>query len=322
MNQLQAAPTETELAARAVAPRVSQADVDVAVMSAAYYVFPDTMLTVCCLTLRNGFTVTGESACASPANYQKDIGERIARENAYNKVWALLGYQLRVQMQASSIEAVARVCHEINRAYCAALGDNSQPAWEDAPEWQKGSARAGVRMHMDNPNAGPEASHEAWMAQKLADGWVLGPFKDPERKTHPCLVPFDLLPRDQQAKDYLFRATVHALAPVSTATAAAPVVTREAVDTGPLVITPTVGRVVWYYPAADDPYVTRDGDQPMSASVAFVHDDRHVNLAVFDHAGLAHAYPKVQLVQEGDAFDPNGARCTWMPYQMGQARKT
>lgn len=106
---------------------------------------------------------------------------------------------------------IARVCHEVNRAYCQALGDNSQPAWEDAPEWQRSSALAGVQLHIQHPDAGERASHESWMAQKLADGWVYGPVKDPDAKQHPCMVPFEKLPVEQQAKDYLFRAVVHAL---------------------------------------------------------------------------------------------------------------
>lgn len=110
-----------------------------------------------------------------------------------------------------SREEIARVCHEVNRAYCEALGDQSQPAWADAPEWQKSSAMLGVNLHLDN-DAGPQASHESWWAQKVADGWVYGDTKDAEAKTHPCMVPFDQLPREQQAKDFIFRAVVHALA--------------------------------------------------------------------------------------------------------------
>ena len=114
-------------------------------------------------------------------------------------------------------EQIARVCHEVNRAYCEALGDMSQPAWEDAPMWQRDSARMGVDLHMSK-NVGPEASHESWMAQKVAEGWVYGPTKDPEAKTHHCIVPFDMLPREQQAKDFIFRSVVHALRPTAPAT--------------------------------------------------------------------------------------------------------
>lgn len=114
-------------------------------------------------------------------------------------------------MSTMTHEQVARVCHEVNRAYCQALGDLSQPAWSDAPQWQKDSALLGVKLHAENTFASAAASHESWMAQKVADGWVYGPVKDPEAKQHPCIVPFDELPREQQAKDWIFRSIVHAL---------------------------------------------------------------------------------------------------------------
>ena len=109
-------------------------------------------------------------------------------------------------------EKIAQVAHEANRAYCRALGDNSQYTWEDAPQWQRDSAMLGVKLHIENPNAGAQASHESWMAQKQAEGWVYGTTKDPEAKRHPCIMLFDALPVEQQAKDYLFRGVVHALA--------------------------------------------------------------------------------------------------------------
>jgi len=108
------------------------------------------------------------------------------------------------------IEKIARVAHEVNKAYCEALGDFSQASWEDAPDWQRESARMGVDLHTMG-NFGPEASHISWMKQKVEDGWVYGEVKDPEAKTHPCIVSFDQLPVEQQAKDYIFRAVVHAL---------------------------------------------------------------------------------------------------------------
>lgn len=106
---------------------------------------------------------------------------------------------------------IARACHEVNRAYCEALGDHSQPAWDDAPQWQKDSAIMGVNLHVDNPEAGPAASHLSWHRQKIQDGWVYGPVKDATKKEHPCMVPFTELPVEQQAKDFIFRAVVHAL---------------------------------------------------------------------------------------------------------------
>ena len=56
---------------------------------------PLSLLTFCVLVLRNGFTVTGESACASPENFDAEIGRKIARQNAVQKIWPLMGYELR-----------------------------------------------------------------------------------------------------------------------------------------------------------------------------------------------------------------------------------
>jgi hypothetical protein len=110
-----------------------------------------------------------------------------------------------------SIEQIARVAHEVNRAYCLALGDASQAAWEDAPQWQKDSAINGVKFHLAHPGAGPDHSHVEWLKEKEAAGWKYGPVKDAEKKEHPCFVPYDALPVDQKAKDYLFRGVVHAI---------------------------------------------------------------------------------------------------------------
>lgn len=110
---------------------------------------------------------------------------------------------------------IARVCHEVNRAYCQAIGDNSQPTWEDAPEWQKSSAMLGVELHLSGEH-GPEASHASWLKQKVEEGWVYGPTKNPITKEHPCMVPFEQLSPEQQAKDHLFRQTVHSLKPFLT----------------------------------------------------------------------------------------------------------
>ena len=105
--------------------------------------------------------------------------------------------------------SIAMICHGINAAYCQSLGDNSQPTWEDAPDWQKQSAIVGVEMHLANPDATPEQSHQSWYKQKEAEGWKYGEVKDPELKEHPCFLPYEELPQEQKAKDYLFRAVVH-----------------------------------------------------------------------------------------------------------------
>lgn len=111
-----------------------------------------------------------------------------------------------------SVIHIARVCHNVNKAYCEAMGDTSQPDWEDAPEWQRESAIAGAMAILQNPNTTPEQSHESWMKQKADDGWTFGTVKDPIAKTHPCFRPYAELPVEQKAKDHIFGAVVRSLA--------------------------------------------------------------------------------------------------------------
>jgi hypothetical protein len=87
-----------------------------------------------------------------------------------------------------------------------------------------------------------------------------------------------------------------------------------------MIITPTIGRVVWFTPVANDAYVKNYGDQPMAALVTYVFSDRMVNLVVFDHEGNARPHTSVDLVQEGDP-KPEERYAEWMPYQVGQAKK-
>ena len=107
------------------------------------------------------------------------------------------------------VEELARLCHEANRTYCELIGDKSQLPWDQAADWQRASMIDGVLFHMKNPAAGPSGSHENWLKTKIADGWVYGPVKDAELKQHPCIVPYDQLPIEQQLKDALFVAIFH-----------------------------------------------------------------------------------------------------------------
>ena len=101
-----------------VAPRITPADIEANIASEHYFTADDgewgaskhankpkhpqlSLLTFCVLVLRNGFTVTGESACASPANFNAEIGRKIARENAAAKIWPLMGYELRSKLAAA-----------------------------------------------------------------------------------------------------------------------------------------------------------------------------------------------------------------------------
>lgn len=106
---------------------------------------------------------------------------------------------------------IAKAAHEVNRAYCASLGDTSQPAWEDAPEWQRDSAAIGVANILSGIVTTPAQSHESWLKHKFADGWVWGKIKNVALKEHPCMVPYSELPPEQRAKDALFFAIVKAL---------------------------------------------------------------------------------------------------------------
>lgn len=108
-------------------------------------------------------------------------------------------------------ELVAAITHEANRVYCKSIGDYSQPHWEEAPEWQRKSAIEGVHNIVSGRVTKPQESHEMWLKHKEADGWIYGPVKDPEKKQHPCMVPYEQLPKEQKVKDHIFFSIVNAL---------------------------------------------------------------------------------------------------------------
>lgn len=94
---------EQEVQAKGLtAPRITPDDLDATITGEMYHVFPGTTLTVCCLVLRNGYTVTGESAAASPENFDAEVGRKIARAEARDKIWQLEGYLLRERLYRRS----------------------------------------------------------------------------------------------------------------------------------------------------------------------------------------------------------------------------
>ena len=115
-------------------------------------------------------------------------------------------------MTPDLMDRIAHVCHEANRAICQASGDDSQRPWAQAEEWQRQSARDGVRFRVENPDATAADQHGAWCDAKVRDGWVWGPVKDAAAKTHPCLVPYGQLSVTQQSKDHVFAAIVRVMA--------------------------------------------------------------------------------------------------------------
>lgn len=113
--------------------------------------------------------------------------------------------------QFNKANSIAFCCHEANRAWCIENGDHSQQPWDEAEDWQQVSGIKGVLFRLNNPNAPDSTQHDAWMKDKLDAGWEFGYEKDGDKKTHPCLVPFQELPEFQQKKDKLFCAIVDAL---------------------------------------------------------------------------------------------------------------
>ena len=101
---------ESEIKAKGLtAPRVTPQDIEDSIACEVSFVVGNVLkdcpvhaslklLTFCIITLKNGFTVTGESACASPENFNAEIGQKIARENAKQKIWPLLGFQLKQRL--------------------------------------------------------------------------------------------------------------------------------------------------------------------------------------------------------------------------------
>jgi hypothetical protein len=108
---------------------------------------------------------------------------------------------------------IARVCHEANRALQVIQGDPTipvGPSWDDLDEETRRSAVSGVHGILDLGNT-PEQSHAGWMDFKIANGWVYGPVKDDELKTHPLLVPYSRLSSAARSKDALFHNICHTL---------------------------------------------------------------------------------------------------------------
>ena len=113
---------EQEIQAKGLtAPRITPQDIEANIVSEHYFTAADgirgandlecesgdplTLLTFCVIELRNGFTVTGESACASPENFDADIGRKIARQNAVAKIWPLLGFSLKQKLQGYELRS-------------------------------------------------------------------------------------------------------------------------------------------------------------------------------------------------------------------------
>jgi hypothetical protein len=111
----------------------------------------------------------------------------------------------------AAVERIARVTHQVNKAWCEYLGDTSQKDWTEAAHWQRQSAVAGVRAVVSGEASTPEQQHEAWLEHKRQGGWVYGPEKNETTREHPCMVDYADLPQEQRFKDVLFRTVVQAM---------------------------------------------------------------------------------------------------------------
>ena len=112
-----------------------------------------------------------------------------------------------------TVNDIAKVAYEANRAYNKALGVTSG-TWELFPEEEKRDYVAGVQFVLDNPDITPEDLHDEWLKTKINKGWTYGHVTNEGMKIHHCLVPFEDLPVKQKAKDYIFHAIVENLMPL------------------------------------------------------------------------------------------------------------
>ena len=115
----------------------------------------------------------------------------------------------------NSITEIAEIAYQTNRTYCQTIGDYSQDPWSCCDQWQRDTVLNGVRAIQRGIVTGPGQSHENWLKHKEEEGWVYGKKKNTNRArgvlTHPCMVPFNELPSEQQMKDHLFFAIVTTL---------------------------------------------------------------------------------------------------------------
>lgn len=135
-------------------------------------------------------------------------GQQHEARNKAARIPELGGVRSSRILSDKQIGDVARICHEANRAFCTINGDNSQLPWDEALDWQKQSAIEGVRFFLANPYSDSRDMHDKWMELKLRSGWRYGAVKDPELKTHPCLLPHHALPEHERLKHDLFRAVI------------------------------------------------------------------------------------------------------------------
>lgn len=215
------------------APRVTKSDIEAQIAKIQYINAgaasraagsPDSkelnVLTICFLTTQSGFTVSGESACVSPENFDEELGKKYAYEAAFNKLWQLFGFNLKQKiyeegrkpgedMTETFIEVAARTAHAVNNEIRRFKDPNEVVVpWDAASDAQRESTKAGITALMRNPHLTAEQQHELWFDHMKAQGWSYGPVKDEATKTHPCMVKYSQLDAGDRLKDATFQAVV------------------------------------------------------------------------------------------------------------------
>lgn len=268
------------------------------------------LLTFCVLVLQNGHKAVGiNHGPVDPAEFNAERGRQYAREDAIAKLWEPLGFRLRDQMLRDALSRPA-----LTEADAAAdLAGTPRPDFGLQPHEQRVIAEhAELVSRMKKLTAFRLGARAETLPEVERD--LLQQQEDAMARYAAVLS--KRIARFGQTVDPCTCGPGSACSncPPSTGPAAAP----------SRVITPTVGRKVWFYsgncqtPPAG--FTTYPGDQACDATVVFVHNDRMVNLLVIDHIGRTYAIPSVRLVQPGDAeVDARSHRAEWMPYQVKQA---
>ncbi len=103
-----------------------------------------------------------------------------------------------------TVDQIARIAYEANRAYCRSIGDFSHVLWEDASQDIKKATIHGILRIQRDPDITPEQIHEEWRLFKEESGWKYGAVKDPVKKTHPCMLPYNKMHEKDKIKDIIF----------------------------------------------------------------------------------------------------------------------
>lgn len=107
------------------------------------------------------------------------------------------------------VEQVARTCHQALKTYSESIAEYHLSNWGDASERYRELMCIAVEIHLAG-DFDAEVTHSSWVEEQLNQGWSYGPVRDVKKKQHPCIVPFNQLPREQQLKGQIFRNIVHA----------------------------------------------------------------------------------------------------------------